>query len=75
MFFKDIEGKLILADLSEDFIVKEKLIGTEDFIFLFCKNVYNPIFDTEEFIFTEISENIFNELKLKGIKHKKNMKY
>ena len=53
MFFKDIEGKLILADLSEDFLIKEKLIGTEDFVF------------------TEISETVFNALKLKGIKHQK----
>ena len=70
MFFKDIEGKLILGDLSEDFIAKEKLIGTDDFIFLHCKKGYNTIFDTEEIIyFAEISENVFNALKLRGMKH------
>ena len=51
MFFKDIDGKLILGDLSEDFIAKEKLIGTDDFIFLHCKKGYNTIFDTEEIIY------------------------
>ena len=72
MFFKYIEGKLILGDLAEDFIAKEKLVGTDDFVFLYCKTVYNPIFDTEEVIFfAEISENIFTALKLRGMKHQR----
>lgn len=49
MFFKDIEGKLVLGNLSEDFIAKEKLIGTEDYIFLYCRSLYNPKFFSKYF--------------------------
>ena len=46
--------------------------GTDDFIFLHCKKGYNTIFDTEEIIyFAEISENVFNALKLRGMKHQR----